>query len=67
MEGSRGSIFTVASFAIFVGIVWWALGKGRKRAFDEAAHSPFALPDETALLRDARRREGGTNGTGASQ
>ena len=65
MEASLGSIFTVLTFVVFIGIMWWSLGRGRKRAFDEAAHSPFALPDEAALVRDARRQGG--NGTGASQ
>ncbi len=38
---------TVLSFLLFLGIVAWAYGKGRRRAFDEAANAPFALPDDT--------------------
>jgi cytochrome c oxidase cbb3-type subunit 4 len=41
-----GSAFTVISFAVFVGIVLWAFSARRKRAFDQAAMEPFALPDE---------------------
>ena len=36
------SIMTVLSLAVFLGIVWWAYGKGSKRGFDEAANLPFA-------------------------
>ena len=64
MDGIFSSVFTVLSFVVFVGIVIWALSKRRKRAFDEAAREPFALPDETA---DPPRRSDGAHGTGASQ
>ena len=37
---------TVISFVAFLGIVAWAWGRGRRKAFDEAANAPFALPDE---------------------
>ena len=36
------SIMTVVSFAVFLGIVWWAYGKGSKHRFDDAANLPFA-------------------------
>jgi cytochrome c oxidase cbb3-type subunit 4 len=42
-----GTVTTVVAFAAFVGIVAWAYSARRKRAFDEAANAPFALPDET--------------------
>jgi cytochrome c oxidase cbb3-type subunit 4 len=41
-----GSVFTVISFAVFVGILLWAFSSRRKQAFDQAALEPFALPDE---------------------
>ncbi|QWT46361.1 cbb3-type cytochrome oxidase subunit 3 [Azospira inquinata] len=46
------SAFTVVSFVLFLGIVWWAFGKHSRRNFDEAAKLPFA-DDETdeATLR----------------
>ena len=67
MEASLGSVITVLAFVIFVGIVAWAYSKRRKRAFDDAANAPFALPDEKTLARDARQGKGSTNGTGASR
>jgi cytochrome c oxidase cbb3-type subunit 4 len=41
-----GIATTVLAFVAFLGIVAWAYGRGRKKAFDEAANAPFALPDE---------------------
>lgn len=41
-----GSATTVLAFVAFIGIVAWAYGSGRRKAFDEAANAPFALPDE---------------------
>jgi cytochrome c oxidase cbb3-type subunit 4 len=41
-----GSLSVVLSLATFLGIVAWAYSKGRKKAFDEAANAPFALPDD---------------------
>lgn len=42
-----GSITTVVSFAIFIGIVLWAYSAGARRSFDEAAMLPFT-EDEAA-------------------
>ena len=42
-----GTATTVLAFVAFLGIVAWAWGSGRRKAFDEAANAPFALPDET--------------------
>jgi len=67
MEGDIGSLFTVLTFVIFIGIVVWALSKRRKRAFDEAAREPFALPDETTIARNAQRHPAESKGNGASQ
>ena len=41
-----GIVTTVLSFLIFVGIVVWAYGRGRRNSFAEAANAPFALPDD---------------------
>ena len=46
-----GSVFTVLSFFVFIGIVAWAYSSRRKQAFDAAAQEPFALPDETDNAR----------------
>ncbi len=43
-----GSITTVLSFFVFIGIVMWAWSKRRQPAFAEAANAPFALPDDGA-------------------
>ena len=39
------SVITVLSFALFLGIVFWAWSAKRKAAFDEAAQLPFADED----------------------
>ncbi len=41
-----GSITTVVSFFLFIGIVLWAYSKRRQPAFAAAANAPFALPDD---------------------
>ena len=40
-------VTTVLAFVAFLGIVAWAYGRGRRKAFDDAANAPFALPDES--------------------
>ena len=49
------SIFTVLSFVVFVGIVFWAYSARRKRSFDAAANEPFVLPDEVGLREHIAR------------
>lgn len=34
-------IFTVISFVVFVGILWWTFSSRRKADFDAAAKLPF--------------------------
>ena len=53
-----GSATTVVSVTAFVAIVAWAWSGRRKRAFDDAAGLPFALPDDAdaAEPRPARGR-----------
>jgi cytochrome c oxidase cbb3-type subunit 4 len=47
------------SFVAFLGIVAWAWGSGRRKAFDEAANAPFALPDEMdGISGDNSKRTG---------
>ncbi len=36
------SVMTVVSLITFLGILWWAFGKGRRADFDAAAQLPFA-------------------------
>jgi cytochrome c oxidase cbb3-type subunit IV len=40
------SVMTVVSLVTFIGIVFWAYSRKRKKSFDEAANAPFALPDD---------------------
>ena len=42
-----GSLTTLISFFVFLGIFCWAYSRRRREAFDQAALAPFALPDET--------------------
>ena len=39
-------LVTVASFAVFVGILLWAYSAARRARFDEAASLPFREDDE---------------------
>ena len=57
LYSTLSSIFTVLSFMLFVGIVWWAWSGRRRAAFAAAANAPFALPDE-APDSATRRRAG---------
>ena len=42
-------ITTVVLMFVFIGIVWWAYGRGRKDYFDEAAAIPFTEEDEPGM------------------
>ena len=35
------SLFTVLSFVMFVGIVWWAFSSRRKQSYEAAARIPL--------------------------
>jgi cytochrome c oxidase cbb3-type subunit 4 len=39
------SIVTVITFAIFLGIIWWAMSRRNQAHFDEAAQLPFRQDD----------------------
>ena len=52
------SLMTVVSFVTFIGIVFWAYSRKRKRAFDEAANAPFALPDDATKVQSNVQRGG---------
>ena len=49
------SMITVASFAAFLGIVWWAYGARRKAAFDREGRS---ILDESDDVQGKVRGEG---------
>ena len=35
------ALVTLASFAVFMGIVWWTFSPKRNEDFSQAAHLPF--------------------------
>ena len=39
------SIVTVVTFAVFIGIVWWAMSRRNQARFDEATRLPFGQDD----------------------
>ncbi|PUE35959.1 cbb3-type cytochrome c oxidase subunit 3 [Limnohabitans sp. Jir72] len=39
------AIVTVLTFAIFLGIIWWAMSRRNQADFDEAAQLPFRQED----------------------
>jgi len=51
------SIATVLAFATFVGIVWWAYGKGARKGFEEAANLPFADDDADVVIDHSRKEQ----------
>jgi cbb3-type cytochrome oxidase subunit 3 len=40
------STMTVITFLVFLGIVAWAYSRHRREPYRDAAHAPFALPDD---------------------
>jgi cytochrome c oxidase cbb3-type subunit 4 len=67
LYSTLSSLFTVVSFLVFLGIVAWAYGRGRKEAFAEAANEPFALPDENAAGANLFARSDQTGGRGPNE
>jgi cytochrome c oxidase cbb3-type subunit 4 len=57
--GISGTIITVVSFVAFIAIVVWAWSAKRRKAFDEAANAPFALPDDGAPPAEASEPKSG--------
>lgn len=53
-----GSTTTVVSFVAFVAVVAWAYSGRRKRAFEDAANAPFALPDDAGGEAAPRKHSG---------
>lgn len=51
------AIGTILAMLAFFGIVWWAFSKGRKKANEESAMLPFALPDEGCEQKDEHKKE----------
>jgi cytochrome c oxidase cbb3-type subunit IV len=57
MLGYLNAAATVLAMVTFFGIVWWAFSKGRKKANEESAMLPFALPDEEVEATNADKKE----------
>ncbi|AJP48171.1 hypothetical protein PG1C_06305 [Rugosibacter aromaticivorans] len=56
------STFTVLSFLVFIGIVWWAYSDRRKTDYDEAARLPLdddkpLTPDTTTAVQGNEKQE----------
>lgn len=49
------SMFTVVTFATFIGIVWWTYSGKRKQAFEEAALLPFSDDEPTEVARNGKQ------------
>lgn len=45
------TIVTVLGFFTFLGIIWWAWGKGQQEHFNDAAALPFTEDDEPSGAR----------------
>lgn len=54
MSSLLHSIWTIAVFAIFIGIVLWAYSSRRKKDFDEAAR--LALDDDKPVVDDQKKK-----------
>ncbi len=39
------AIVTVVTFAVFIGICWWAMARRNQAGFEEAARLPFGQDD----------------------
>ncbi|MHB0776322.1 cbb3-type cytochrome oxidase subunit 3 [Halomonas sp. WWR20] len=55
--GTFRGITTLLILIAFLGVVWWAYSKRRKKDFDEASQLPFAdedLPDHESDAADSK-------------
>ena len=54
--GTLRGLLTVVSLVAFLGIVWFAYGRSRRKRFDEAANLPFADEEMNRRSAEAERR-----------
>ncbi|WP_026374927.1 cbb3-type cytochrome oxidase subunit 3 [Aestuariibacter salexigens] len=54
-QGIIGSIFTVAVFVFFLGIVWWAFSKNNKEKFDEASKVLFDEQEKAQIEKEQKQ------------
>jgi cbb3-type cytochrome oxidase subunit 3 len=57
LQNLIGTITTVLSFAAFLAVLWWTLGRSRRERFAAAAQAPFALPDDLQPADPSIERE----------
>ncbi len=57
MVGIINGIMTVVGLLTFLGIVWWAFSKGRRKANEEAAQLPFLLDDDAEGPDDIEKQQ----------
>ncbi|MDN7123679.1 cbb3-type cytochrome oxidase subunit 3 [Pseudidiomarina terrestris] len=55
------SFYTVLVFVLFIGVVFWAYSKGRKKKFDEAAKSIFEEDELKETKQDNTKQESKDN------
>lgn len=54
--GTLRGLLAVVSLAAFLGIVWFAYGRRRRKRFDDAARLPFADDEMDRRSAEAERR-----------
>lgn len=57
--GTLRGIVAAVSLIVFLGIVWFAYGRSRRKRFDEAANLPFADEEMDRRSAEAERRGAG--------
>ncbi len=59
--GTLRGIIAIVSLVVFLGIVWYAYGRKRRKRFDEAANLPFADDEMDRRSAEAERRGAADN------
>lgn len=54
--GTLRGVIAIVSLVVFLGIVWYAYGRKRRKRFDEAANLPFADDEMDRRSAEAERR-----------
>jgi cytochrome c oxidase cbb3-type subunit 4 len=59
--GTLRGVIAIVSLVVFLGIVWYAYGRKRRKRFDDAANLPFADDDMDRRSAEAERQGSGRN------
>lgn len=51
------AVVTLLAFGVFIGIVFWAYSRRRKKAFDEAAQLPFSDDEDLPRTTSTERKK----------